>query len=428
MARTRSKPAAADSAADTPKASTSKSKYVLEAQAGSSSVMFVLPTSASPDAKIVTLPHPRHGKPSRYLVCPSTGIYEFTKISAPKTMPRSWLLETRTTEGDTAVGIAKASVMDSADLYLATRTDPLFLILPALADEKESKGGEEKKRMFLTSDDHFDKLPAEYSHLSEMLRTPSTRRLLERRMGEACDTVDAGDESMYRLNETKLLNTILSKARSMCDGGLPQSMDEKFVKKALEPPLAIRRRVMIQAQQDTEASGSSTPKTESSESQSSSTGASDAPSVSQVSTAATSIADDGGDTDADSNLIPSPEILNLQRLRVAFDFICASYIAPAFGTHLQTLLASNGHTNFAPLNEYLAKIAKLRAEAVAARSQGDFSRKRMRDEEEDEARQEKKRKQEEEKKKKASESRGVRDLKKVNVTGMKKLSAFFQKK
>ena len=43
------------------------------------------------------------------------------------------------------------------------------------------------------------------------------------------------------------------------------------------------------------------------------------------------------------------------------------------------------------------------------------------------ARAEKKRKEEEEKMKKAGESRGVRELKKVNTSGMKKLSAFFGK-
>ena len=90
--------------------------------------------------------------------------------------------------------------------------------------------------------------------------------------------------------------------------------------------------------------------------------------------------------------------------------------------------ASASQVDFKPLEEYLAQLSKLRSDAVAARSQGDYSRKRARDEEEDEARADKKRKLEEEKKKKASESHGVRQLKKVNTSGMKKLSSFFQKK
>ena len=53
----------------------------------------------------------------------------------------------------------------------------------------------------------------------------------------------------------------------------------------------------------------------------------------------------------------------------------------------------------------------------------------MEDDDEDESRAEKKRKKdEEEKRKKAGESRGVKNLKKVNTAGMKKMSDFFKKK
>ena len=43
------------------------------------------------------------------------------------------------------------------------------------------------------------------------------------------------------------------------------------------------------------------------------------------------------------------------------------------------------------------------------------------------AREEKKRKKEEEERRKKNESRGVKELKKVDTSGMKKLSAFFAK-
>jgi hypothetical protein len=53
----------------------------------------------------------------------------------------------------------------------------------------------------------------------------------------------------------------------------------------------------------------------------------------------------------------------------------------------------------------------------------------MIEDEDSETRAEKKRKkEEEEKRKKAGESRGVKNLKKVNVSGMKKMSDFFKKK
>lgn len=343
-------------------------------------------------------------------------------------MPRSWLIETRSTE-DEGSG-STASVTSSADLFLATATDPLFILLPSLCDSRAAKGTDVKKRLFLSSDDYFDKLPEEFSHLSEVLRTPGTRKLFESRLGEVCDTVDAGDESMYRLSEEKLFGAILRKARRMCDGGLPQSMEEKFVRKALEAPILLQKRVVPPTTEDQaqgDESGVSTPLTESNESQSTVTTESNASSVSQASTAATSFTETPPQGDSViAATTASLEIHNLQRLKVAFDFICSSYLSPSLGTQLQSQLAKD--VEFQPLDGYLAQLAKHRAEAVAARSQGDFSRKRVRDEEEDEARAEKKRKLEEEKKKKASESHGVRQLKKVNTSGMMKLSAFFQKK
>jgi uncharacterized membrane protein YgaE (UPF0421/DUF939 family) len=103
-------------------------------------------------------------------------------------------------------------------------------------------------------------------------------------------------------------------------------------------------------------------------------------------------------------------------------------VTPGLADTLQrSLTGASGLVDFSLLNDYLASLEKLRSETLAVRAQ-DYSRKRNLDEEEDEARMEKKRKLEEEKKKKASESRAVRELKKVNTSGMKKLSHFFQKK
>jgi hypothetical protein len=102
---------------------------------------------------------------------------------------------------------------------------------------------------------------------------------------------------------------------------------------------------------------------------------------------------------------------------------------PHLSETLKKLIASQPSTvDFAPLDSHLAHLAKLRQDALAARSLGDYSRKRALDED-NETRAEKKQKlDEEEKRKKAGESRGVKALKKVNVTGMKKMSDFFKKK
>ena len=233
---------------------------------------------------------------------------------------------------------------------------------------------------------------------------------------------------MFRLNEEKLLEVIYQKAKRMSESGFPPSMEEKFVNKVLEAPL-MHRVVRTETQVSSSAeSGTSTPLTDSATSQSTvSSAETDASSISQASTAATSVAEQA-DESIVSALQASPEIVKLQKLKTAFEFICASYVPPGLADTLkQSFTGAGGPVNFSHLNDYIASLEKLRSETLAVRAQ-DYSRKRNLDEEEDEARMEKKRRMEEEKKKKASESRGVRELKKVNTSGMKKLSHFFQKK
>ncbi|KAM0255364.1 hypothetical protein ACHAQJ_005806 [Trichoderma viride] len=434
MARTRA--TKSSTAASTAESETVKSKstITLVPHIGETPKVFILPSKATPDARIVTLPNPRSSQPSRYLACPETGIYEFTKIAVPKTVPRSWLIESTPASNESKIGNGAgpgAQVTMGSELFVATALDPLFLVLPALADAKASKGSDEPKRLFLSSDDHLDKLPQESSHLSEILRWDATRRLIESRMGAVCDTVEAGDERMFRLNETKLLEVIVQKAKRMSEAGLPPSMEEKFVKRVLEAPLMHRvvRTGESQVKNSNADSGSSTPQTDSAASQStaSTTETSDS-SVSQASTAATSAAGEQAEENFASALEASPEVVKQQRLKVAFGFICSSYVAPVLADNLQrSFSGAGGLEDFSLLNDYITSVEKLRSETMAVRVQ-DYSRKRNQDEEEDEARMDKKRKMEEEKKRKVSESRGVRDLKKVNTSGMKKLSHFFQKK
>ncbi|KAG5983812.1 hypothetical protein E4U55_007044 [Claviceps digitariae] len=419
------------------------SKHTLESRQGSPQHVFILPKAAAPDARIVSLPHPRSGRPSRYLFCPESGIHEFTKICAPRHAPTSWLIETNNPgSDDDATGdddketCKRTEIISNGAMYVATKIDPLFLVLPSLVDGKVDKGSEEKKRLFLTSDDHFDKLPNEDSHFSDILRCSKTRSLIESRMEVVCDTVDAGDEKMFRLSEKKLLATIIEKAKRMGEGGLPPTMEEKFVKRTLEAPVLLSRKVPVPQRspsnpEDVPDSGDSTPVTDSRASQLTAVTDSNSSSASHLSTAATSFVEEvEGNEVASAALQASPEVVALQRLRVAFDFLCSRYIPSSAAELLRKQLtqAEESSVDFAPLNKYMASLAEIRAEALAASSLADYSSKRLRDEEQDEIRQEKKRKLEEEKKRKANESRGVRDLKKVNTKGMMKLSHFFKAK
>lgn len=343
--------------------------------------------------------------------------------SSPEKSPRSWLID--------GTSSTPAQTTKDSELYVATPIDPLFLVLPALAAKIS-----DKKRMFLSSDDHFDAVSEQDSHsgkrknhLLEVLKWPSTRQLLEKRMAAVCDTVEAGDETMFRLNETKLVEELLKKAKRMSETeeGLPRSMEEKFVTKALEAPIVGVRSTATVASL-TRSSTSVT--VESQEG-----GEGDEMEVTKTTTTTTSLSEATTavatpTAEVVASLTPTPEVLSLQRLRVSLSFLTSSYLPPTLSSHLKTSLTNPHSVDFAPLESYLAQLAKLRQEAVASRSHGDFSRKRIAGDEEDafERAEKRRKKEEEEKVKKAGVSRGVKELAKVNTRGMMKLTSFFQKK
>jgi hypothetical protein len=132
------------------------------------------------------------------------------------------------------------------------------------------------------------------------------------------------------------------------------------------------------------------------------------------------------DDDASSKpTLTTPEgIPHLLRLRTSLTYLFSAYMLPSLRTPLLALLSAR----FAPLEAHLSSIAALKSEALSLRSLSDnISRKRAveLDEEKIAEREEKKRKKEEEAIKKKNEGRGVKQLKKVDTSGMKKMSSFF---
>ncbi|KAK8069321.1 hypothetical protein PG994_005937 [Apiospora phragmitis] len=375
MARTTRSKAATGSAsaktsAATAPAPSNKSRYQLPSTAANPPKIFILPSKATSEARVVSLPNPRYDKPTRYLVCPETGIYEFTRITAPKSTPRSWLIDT---SANISTGSEKeekpdpkkpngddsefgAYVTKGAELYLATSIDPVFLLLPALVSDEIARG-EGGKKMFVESDDYFDQLGKASPHFSEILRWGSIRQLLESRMATVCDTIDAGGELMYRFSKEKLLAEMLSKAKRMSEKSLPPSMEEKFVAKALEAPVLGLKR------EDTTTTNlsASTPKVDSTESQSSSESTETTTShISEASTTATSVADEAtaAASALKASMQASPKVTQLQRLRVAFSFVCSSYFLPSQVSQLkQQLLEQKELVDFSPLDDYLAQVA-----------------------------------------------------------------------
>lgn len=334
-------------------------------------------------------------------------------------------------------------VLRNANLLVATPIDSLFFALPALAPPiPASKASNPPQKLFLSSEDYFERIAAASPQTSGFLDVESIRASIERRIASVCDTVDAGDETMYRISEAKLLAELLKKATRMVENGLTGSMEERFVRKPLEvPTLVISPEDISTTQEDTTsvASGLTTPLVDTPDTQTTdaSTECASA-SFSTASTAATSISGDSPDTgliksQAIPPVINAPDgVADLLRLRTALYFLCSRYIPPHLSETIKTLLSSSASsTDFGPLDAHLAHLAKQRQDALAARSLGDVSLKRsmLEDDEDGESRAEKKRKiEEEEKRKKAGESRGVKNLKKVNTSGMKKMSDFFGKK
>ncbi|KAJ9621163.1 hypothetical protein H2203_007214 [Taxawa tesnikishii (nom. ined.)] len=223
--------------------------------------LLILPTHASSSARVVTLPSPATSIPSRYFFCPETGFYEFTRIAAPKKKPCSWLLapdanaykplahtpgepefheyqksgQDATEEGKI---ISKGYVVENPDLILATPLDPLFLIVPILSPQTSSSL-DDHKQLFLSIDDHLDALAAQSKHLKHLLRNAKLRDTLTSRAVHVCDTVEAGEETMYRLSMPKLLSELVAKAaKTVEQGRLPASLEAKFVKEALQAPIS----------------------------------------------------------------------------------------------------------------------------------------------------------------------------------------------
>lgn len=391
---------------------------------------FILPKELSSNARFLLLKHPRSSALQRFLFCPDQGLFEFTKVNAPSDDPRSLLFSkaeqvASANVRETAAGckedgtISNGYISKSPDFFVATPFDVAFLLL-ALILPKTFKSS---KALFQPMDDILEDFIQEDKHLRYLFS--HGRCFLEQAMLRFCDSIEAGDEQLYRPSEEKTLQMVVQKIKAVICAGLPTSLNEKFVKRKLElPVLSVKREnSSISTNLDVSFPDKGDTLPENLDSQSSV--ASSAPSVifSEVSASSsmTSVAPDN---------VPD-KMHDLQQQSIVLEYILASYVPPLVAERLQARFTTGkSPVDFTPLREHLKTIAQMRADAAASRSIGDFSRKRGLDEEEaEDLREEKKRKQdEEERKRKAGESRGVRDLKKVNVTGMKKMSDFFAKK
>lgn len=430
MARTRSKPAKSAHKESTPEPSTSTAKPLPESSTNPPK-LFILPQDTSKDVRIVTLDNPAIETPSRYLFCPQRGFYEFTRIAAPKKDCKSWLITADKNDDDDAQKddtsrIGTGYITKSADMFVATPIDILFLILHALAP----KSAKDTKQHFLALDDHIDALATSSLDWRTLVNQfPTLRAMIEKRMRVVCDIVEAGDETMFRLSHQKLLDALVKKAERMVKKGLPPSMEEKFVTSALDVPIMSVRR------EDSTLSAVSIPEpvvedAEAGAESQSTTTATTTPLDSQTSVDTALTTPDEADAPPQPALLTPPEIPHLLRLRTSFTYLMSAYLPPSLRSSLNILLSTTSAIDFTPLTTHLAALSALRAEAAALRSISDnISRKRALAEDDDKIaeREEKKRKKDEDERMKKMEGRALKQLKKVDTTGMKKMSSFFTK-
>ncbi|KAE8150564.1 ribonuclease H2, subunit B [Aspergillus avenaceus] len=379
---------------------------------------FILPSSASDEARFIQLPNPQTGELTRYFFCPKLGIYEFTVIASSGQSPRSVLFTSNSENSASAERPSnppKISITKNAQLLVATPIDSLFFLIPLLSPTSSPSKG-----LFQPLDDIIDSQDDLPKHFRHILYDEAFRNTLQARAEAICDSVEAGDEKMFRFSEEKLLKELIAKAERMIAQGLPASLEERFVRQALATPLMAVKR------DDATTNGASAKGNADGE---------EPQEDKETPATSTSVSSPSGDSTPMTEPSPdepkaSDDVARLLRLSTALTFMKESYLPTTLCTKIDGKLSSSeSPIDFKPMHDHLKHVAKLRAEAVASRSLGDFDRKRgVDDDEAEDSRAEKKRrKEEEEKRKKTGESRGVRDLKKVNTTGMKKMSDFFTK-
>lgn len=397
--------------------------------------VFLLPkaTPSSPNFVVISLPHPRTSAPTRFLLHPDTGLHEITKITPTATAPRSWLLAG--TPSDTKDEktppdwVGDGQIIQDASLYVSTPVDPLFVLLPRLLPAGAPKVHflplDDVLDTFTATDDDDDDVrdSADKSHWGAALKPGSVaRRQVEARIRVVCDTVDVDGETAYRPSMEKVLALLVGKCEAMAEGGLPKSMEDMFVVKPLVRPISEEQ--PEGGEEEAGKEGHDAAMEETSKTTLVVVGKSNEEKKDEETV------DEESTPPKPRNLLPpaSKATIQLLRLRVASQFLSASYLP----THLSVLLATaltSAH-DFTSLDTYLSELKRLRSEALSLRS-GDFSMKRSLDDDGGDAGAGKRRKKEEEeaeKKRKKNVSKGVRDLGKANTRGMAKMTSFFKKK
>jgi hypothetical protein len=370
----------------------------------------ILPKSVGSGTRIVYLPHPATSTPAAFVFCPESGqIFELTKVSAPKAAARSWLISAETASLDStgttsapAGSLQKGYVIRNADALIATPFDPIFLLLRLFP-----VGKSQERNSFRLGEDYLELLSEQDPVMARLLRSEPFSKNMLKRFECICESQDIGDENVYKPSNEKLARVLVDKAcRMVSSTAWPASMDEGVVKKELDiPSIPVHRAPHVETTPDDQVANASA--------------------VSGIEETLQTTSQRDIDID----------VIDVMRMRKALEYLLSAYVPKALRNDIETLFKNDKIKSITPLLDptllqaHLDKIKAAKAEAMALRSLSDnISRKRGADDEEmADARAEKKRKKDEEDKKAKSESRNLKQLKKVDTTGMKKMSSFFAK-
>lgn len=405
--------------------------------------IFVLPEALSAGARIISLPSAPSLALSRYLICPDRGCYEFKRVSGPKTACKSWLLapdrtldkdscekadderSTRSADDIAGSGQDQGYVLQAPDLLVATRIDPCFLLLPVLSQD----GVAIEKQMYRSLSDRLDDLEERSEHFKAMMASGDREKVMTifaSQMSVICDSVQAGDEVLYRLSNEKLSAELMRKAQKMVAHGLPRGIDEQFVTQRLTPPVFNVTRDEL----DLTAVTTNSPTLQPANENSSAATSQETQESATTNTTSLTTASSVPESKSNSSTMSTSHYTYLLRVLTAFNFLLDSYVPAGLQLEVQRIRDRHDIIDFAPLYSHLNHIQQLKRKAQALQSMSDnISRKRgaYDDEESLEKAEAKKRKKEEDEIKKKNTSRGVTQLKKADTTGMKKMSSFFTK-
>lgn len=344
--------------------------------------LFVLPEAAlGPQARFVTLQSPAGEGSCRFLYGANGSFYELTKVGHRRDCERSALLvsasEGSSPSEPTAISTDEidAYVLQDAVIHIATPFDPLFflssLLLRSQIDVERDRPVAPRTMETLLND-----VAKSSDHMQYLLRFPSVRETFTSRLREMSELAPVMGDEAFRPDPLLFLDLLHEKALRLTKTAWPASM-ERSVQRQLEAPAAE-----------------------------------------------STVMEDSNPPTA------SPALAEKLRLRVALQFILASYVPQRLRDHLEKMLASGQIIDFTDLDAHLNRVKQLHSEIQAFRSlSNNVSRKRKDIEAEmdgdgSDAKRAKGAKDEP----KAVESRATKELKKVNTSGMRKMSSFFAPK